>query len=100
MANVSRVGEVVTVESGLFSLRYDLANGLADYSWGGQTVVHYGYSTAALSGGRTVASFDPGQRTVDDQRFTDKIGSGALLRVTTSLPGDGVALIQQFFVYD
>src|SRR5262249_49385115 len=100
-AGVSRVGDVVTVENGLFSLRYNLATGLADYLWGGQTVVHNGYSTAALAGtDRTVTSFDAGQRSVEDQRFSDRIGNGALLRVTTALPGDGVALIQQFFVYD
>jgi alpha-galactosidase len=101
-ATVSRSGSIVTVTNGNLSVRYDLERGLADYAWGERTVIRNGYSSAVLTDapGRTVYSFNAGERTVEEAVFTDAAGKGVVLRVATALRDADVTLVQQFFIYD
>lgn len=101
-ARILRQGSTVTVGNDRVAVRYDLGRGLADYAWGGRTAIRNGYSGAVLSDvpGRTVYTFERGERTASDARFRDEIGAGVVLRVITNLADVDVSLVQQIFVYD
>lgn len=101
-AAVLRDGSVITVTNQAVRVDYDLSRGVAQYSWGERTVIRNGYSSAVLAGAadRQIYSFEGDGRRVADRAFSDPVGRGVALSVTTEFVDADVALVQQIFVYD